>query len=351
MNSRERAEKAMKREIPDRVPVVPLIDTSYAAACLKVSVSACFLDPALHARALVRVLERHPKIDGLSINIGLTSKVIREITSGENERLLTTLDGSQWHVSTNDTGIPTRHEINSFDDQRLYSVDVLRPHIVDTLRSMPEDILRGYDISVGVTGPFSQVVFMVGIEMVLLAMYEQPAALKAAIEARMPLSLSWLEEIAALGAPSIWIGEGLASGSLISPRQYAEFVLPYEQRLTQRLRELKVPSVLHVCGETNKILEAVAESGADCFEADWQVDLGEAKTRIGCQMSLKGNLHTTDLIQLPAKAIYEQSCVAIEKAKAGGGFILSSGCAVGRDTPAENVDAMVQASMDHGSYQ
>jgi MtaA/CmuA family methyltransferase len=340
----------MRREIPDRVPVVPLIDMSYAAACFKVPVSLCFLDPALHARALVSVLERHPGIDGLSINIGLTPDSIREVTRTEAECSVTTLDGSQWQFSTNDTGIPTRHEITRFDDQRLYSVNVLRPHIVETLRSMPKDILRNYDISVGLTGPFSQVVFMAGIEMVLLAMYEQPQALRQAIEARVPLSISWLEEIVALGAPSVWIGEGLASGSLISPRQYAEFVLPYEQPLTERLRELKVPSVLHVCGETNGILEAVAQSGADCFEVDWQVDLAEAKTRIGRQISLKGNLHTTDLIQLGPKALYQESCAAIKKAKAGGGFILSSGCALGRDTPPENVEAMVEAAMDCGLY-
>jgi len=33
-----------------------------------------------------------------------------------------------------------------------------------------------------------------------------------------------------------------------------------------------------------------------------------------------------------------------------GGFILSSGCALGRDTPPENVAAMAQAVNDFGSY-
>jgi hypothetical protein len=55
VTSRERSVRAMRREPVYRCPCVPLIDTSYAAACLGVPVSQCFLDPELHARALVSV--------------------------------------------------------------------------------------------------------------------------------------------------------------------------------------------------------------------------------------------------------------------------------------------------------
>ncbi len=96
MTSRQRAESAMLGRQPDRVPVVPLIDTSYAAACYGVSVSACFLNPEVHARALVSTLERHPGIDGFSINIGLTPEVIARQTQGESDHFVTSVDGTQW---------------------------------------------------------------------------------------------------------------------------------------------------------------------------------------------------------------------------------------------------------------
>jgi len=84
MSPRERAEIAMRGGRPDRVPVVPLIDTSYAAACLGVPVSQCFLSPEVHAQALLSALEQHPGIDGLSINIGLTADVIVDLVSSGN---------------------------------------------------------------------------------------------------------------------------------------------------------------------------------------------------------------------------------------------------------------------------
>lgn len=348
MTSRERAEQAMRGRQTDRVPVVPLVDTSYAAACHGVPVSECFLDPCTHARALERVLERHPDIDGVSINIGLAREVIASQRADEAGYFITTTDGTEWRVPFNDIGTPTSHAIGSFDDPRIGAADVLRSHIVETLRAIPEQVRRRYDISAGLTGPFSQITFLMGVERVLLAMHEEPDALKKAIEKRVPLALAWVEELAALDAPSVWIGEGVASSSLISPRQYEEFVLPYEQPVAARLRELGVPSVLHICGKASGILDRMARSGCDCFEADWQVDLAEAKTRFAGRMSIKGNLHTTALVQNGPQEVFDAACAAIEKARRGGGFILSSGCALGRDTPPENIDAMVRAAISAG---
>jgi uroporphyrinogen-III decarboxylase len=116
------------------------------------------------------------------------------------------------------------------------------------------------------------------------------------------------------------------------------------------LRELGVPSVLHICGKATRMLESMARSGCDCFEADWQVDLSEAKATIGDRMSIKGNLHTTALVHDQPQQVFEAARDAIQKAKGGGGFILSSGCALGRDTPPANVDAMVRAAREFGGY-
>ncbi len=351
MTSRERADKAMRRGVPDRVPVVPLIDTSYAAACYGVPVSECFLKPEVHARALLNTLERHPGIDGFSINIGLTDDVIRDSSESSTEYHITTVDGSTWCVPKDDVGTPISHEISSLKDERLYRTDVLRSHVVETLRHIPPNILKSYDVSAGLTGPFSQVIFATGIERGFAAMLAEPEYFKNTVQARVQFACDWAEEMARMGVPSVWIGEGFASASLISPQQYSEFVMPYERQVADRLRALNVPSVIHICGKATAILETIAVSGADCFEVDWPVDLGEAKARIGHLISLKGNLHTTHLLQSSSEVILAEASLALEQAKAGGGFILSSGCALGRDTPSENVDAMIHAAEEFGRYR
>ena len=340
----------MRGQTPDRIPVVPLIDTSYAAACYGVPVSETFLNPEVHARALLSCLERHPDIDGLSINIGIAPEVVRERVPTTDGWSITTLDGSVWHVPLNDIGTPVQHDITCFQDERLQTLDIMRPFVVETLRHIPPDIRARYNISVGLTGPFSQVGFLMGVQRLLTAMIDQPEELRSVIARRTPFAISWAEQVAALDAPSVWIGEGMASGSLISAGHYADFALPSEQLVTRRLRELGVPSVLHICGRAENLLDDMARSGADGFEIDWQVDLRAAKARLGPKVSLKGNLHTSKLVQSTPVEVYEAARCAIEAAGPGGGFILSSGCALGRDTPPENVAAMVRAAKDFGVY-
>ena len=215
MNSRERSVAAMRGLAPDCVPVMPLIDTSYAAASYGVPVSECFLNPVTPARALESCLERHPDLDGLSISIGLTPEVIREQAPTTHGWSVTTLDGSLWTVPANEIGKPVRREITRFDDERLKSLDVLRPHIVETLRRLDPKVQEQHKISVGLTGPFSQVAFMMGVEAVLTAMTDRAEELKAAVQLRVPFAITWAEQVAEMGAPSVWMGEGVASGSMI----------------------------------------------------------------------------------------------------------------------------------------
>lgn len=350
MTSCERSQAAMRGQTPDRLPVVPLIDTSYAAASYGVSVSECFLDPEVHARALVSCLELHPDIDGLSINIGIAPEVVSECVRTPDGWLITTLDGSMWRVPLNDIGTPVRHDITSFEDERLQTLDTLRPYVTETLRHIPPDVLGRYNISVGLTGPFSQVGFMMGVQRIMTALIDQPEDLQSAIARRTPFAIAWAEQVAAMSAPSVWIGEGMASGSLISAAHYAGFVLPAEQQVIQRLHELGIAVALHICGNSGGLLSAMVCSGADCLELDWQVDLRAARNRLGSKVSLKGNLHTSKLAQATAAEVYNDARRAIQVAKPGGGFILSSGCALGRDTPPENVAAMARAARDFGVY-
>ncbi len=350
MGPRRRAVEAMYGQMPDRVPCVPLIDNSYSAPLMGLPVSQCFLDPTSHAESLVACLERHPTIDGLSINLCLAGEVILEKQEQAAGYVIKTTGGTTWLIPYNDVGSVMEREIVSFDDPRLKFEDPLKPGIFQTLQAIPSDIRRRYLINAGVTGPFSQVCFLMGLERVMMATIDDPVGLHRAIEKRLPLALQWIEEMAELDPGCFWIGEGFASSSLISPKTYREFVVPYERALTEKIRQMGRPSVLHICGKLNPSLDLIPETQTNCLEADWQVDLTEAKSRIGGRVSLKGNLNTTTLVSGGPEDIYEMSKQAIEAAAAKGGFILSSGCALGRDTPPENVEAMAQAALDFGQY-
>jgi uroporphyrinogen decarboxylase len=80
-------------------------------------------------------------------------------------------------------------------------------------------------------------------------------------------------------------------------------------------------------------------------------DLAEVKRRHGARIGLMGNLHTTDVVlKGTPEVVRNASKWCIDVAAEGGGFILSTGDQVGRDTPDENVYAMIEAAHDFGVY-
>ena len=346
MTPRQIAVDAMYRRPTDRVPCIPFIDNSYAAPRAGVAVSECFLNPRAYAQGLVASLERHPDIDGLSINLCLADEIILDIQKTKTDFLVKTTGGLTWMIPNNDVGSVQKTEISSFDDPRLEQDDPFKPGIIQTLQHIPTNLRQQYLFSCGLTGPFSQVGFMVGLTRLMEATLDDPVGLHRAIQKRLPLAIAWAEEMAQYDPGCIWIGEGLASSSLISARTYQEFVLPYETLLAEKIRQLGIPSVLHICGKILPILDRIPDTHVDCLEADWPLPLEAARDRIADRVSIKGNLNTSILVHGKEAEIYQLSRQAIETMQNKPGFILSSGCALGRDTPPEHVDAMVRAARE-----
>ena len=80
-------------------------------------------------------------------------------------------------------------------------------------------------------------------------------------------------------------------------------------------------------------------------------DLAELKRLYGDRLVLKGNLHTTEvMLRGSVDDVVAASKKAIDDGGAGGGFILSTGDQCGRDTPYENLEAMVEVARTYGRY-
>jgi uroporphyrinogen-III decarboxylase len=109
--------------------------------------------------------------------------------------------------------------------------------------------------------------------------------------------------------------------------------------------------LIHICGDTTGIVEDMATTGAKILELDWQVDLGWARKVIPPEIVLMGNIDPSDPLVLgsPEKVDAEARKI-IQKTK-GQGLFLSSGCAMGRNTPPENFRAMIDAAKKYGTRE
>ena len=149
------------------------------------------------------------------------------------------------------------------------------------------------------------------------------------------------------------------SGTLVTQTvdMLRRVALPAVKRIIERATGDGIPTHVHSCGPEAELVRIMAEE-TDLTVIDplepppmGDCDLAELKRRYGGSLVLKGNLHTTrTMLHGTPEEVAAASRKAIDEAGEGGGFILSTGDQCGRDTPEENLRAMIETARSYGRY-
>ena len=150
------------------------------------------------------------------------------------------------------------------------------------------------------------------------------------------------------------------SGTLIFQTQktFRKLALPAVQRAIELAEAAGMPTHVHSCGPESALVRMLAEETSltviDPLEAKpmGDCDLADLKRRFGSRLTLKGNLHTTEvMLRGSVDTVVRASRQAIDDAAQGGRFILSTGDQCGRDTPDANLHAMIDTARTYGRYR
>lgn len=158
-------------------------------------------------------------------------------------------------------------------------------------------------------------------------------------------------------APDFILTGGSGSITMASPTLWRQYALPSLQAITRAAKAAGVATMVHSCGKERYLVETCArETELDCVNPleippMGDCELAEIKAACGQQLSLMGNLHTTEvMLRGTVEEVKAAARQAIDDAAAGGGFILSTGDQCGRDTPNENIFALVEVCETYGRY-
>jgi uroporphyrinogen decarboxylase len=142
--------------------------------------------------------------------------------------------------------------------------------------------------------------------------------------------------------------------TIISPKTFEEFVLPYSKELHERLMEIGFKHmVTHICGDQLKNYPFWAQipmGKPGIVSVSQEVDLEEAMKFFPSDI-IMGNI-SPPLIQAGTPSeVYEEAARCICKGKnAPGGFILAPGCELPPKAPPHNVWMIMKAVNDFGWY-
>lgn len=149
-------------------------------------------------------------------------------------------------------------------------------------------------------------------------------------------------------------GAAIESNMLISPKQFESFVLPYLQKINERVLELEVGSFfIHICGEQNKNLkfwQQVPVTRQTIFSFGREVDLATAMEMFPNHI-IAGNVDPTLIQEGRPEDVLQEARTCIEKAKYHpGGYVLMAGCDLPPHAPPVNVFQLVKAAREYGRY-
>jgi len=101
---------------------------------------------------------------------------------------------------------------------------------------------------------------------------------------------------------------------------------------------------LHICGDTNAILDGMGRLGADIVDLDYPVDMRDARARMPGQVVL-GNVEPVGVMRNGTPEQVTRTLAACHRA-AGPRWIVGAGCELPRDTAEANVRAMCAFARD-----
>jgi MtaA/CmuA family methyltransferase len=183
--------------------------------------------------------------------------------------------------------------------------------------------------------PFAEACSVCGVSEFMMMQLTEPVLAHKILNFLTHIVIDFCEMQLEAGAPMR--GAGDAAASLISPDQYREFALPYEQRVIQAVHNKKGLVKLHICGNTSSLLPLMIKSDADLFNVDHLVDLSAALDIYNKhQKCTKGNVNpVTDLLQATPQQCSDAAKKCLELAR-GKRYMLSAGCEIPAEIADEN---------------
>ncbi len=383
LTSRERIQKALNHEAPDRVPIdlggfqTGIHRKAYEALLqyLGTTEEICILDPVQQlARPSEEILQRF-HVDTRYIGAhgpdGFAGGIIKTVRGGRG-----------WHDLRDELGV-----VWSMPEDQMLFMDISHHPLADAtvkdLTSYPfprgndptrftglrKEALRMRSASnAALCTAIGGVVYetcwyMRGLERWFMDMIENPGFCEALLDRILAFWLGFydgfLGEIGDL-VDVVMVGDDLAgqSGPLFSPDFYRRIVKPRQKALVQHIKsKTKAKVWYHTCGSCVEYIPDLIDNGADILNpvqiSAKDMDPQSLKQKFGAQISFwGGGIDTQRILPFASpREVRDEVRRNVETFKAGGGYVFNNVHNIQSGVPPQNIIALFEAAYEYGFYR
>lgn len=338
MNGYERIQAAMKGEKPDKIPVM-LHNFMMAAKEAGVSMTQFRENPKNIADVFIKSVEKY-EFDGILVDLDtvtLAGAVGVPVDFPENE--------------------PARsHKGNlvSLEDvKNLKKVNIENYRYVQNWLEGTRLIKEHFKNEIYVRGncdqaPFSLASMMRGSqEWMLDLIMGDPEQVTELLEYCTDISCQFIRLMAQTGCDMVSNGDSPAGPEMVSPEMYEMFALPWEKIVVDEAHKYNLPYTLHICGNTDTILEMMLQSGTDAVELDYKTNVQTAFDITHDKACFIGNVDPSGVIAMGTPDLVEKKTLELLNIfSKTNRFILNAGCAIPSNTPEENLRTMIRVARE-----
>lgn len=330
MTGKERIIKTFKLEKTDRIPWLPFVG-SHAASLIDMTPDDFLRSEDAIVRGMCRAAELY-RPDGLPVVFDLQI---------EAEAMGCELRWSRENPPAVISHVMEGYDLSTFQmpDMTFGRIPLVMNAAARLREKLPDTALFGL-----ITGPFTLAMHLAGVNL-FMEMFDDPEGVKRFIMRMRDVGCEMAEGYLKAGCDVIAVVDPMTSQ--ISPEHFREFVTPSVSGIFEYVRNSGALSSFFVCGDAQKNITVMAESGPDNICIDENIPLDYVKTEcLKRSISFGGNMRLTTVMLLGTPI--DNAAHAVDCMEVGGdtGYVLAPGCDIPFDTPQTNIEAITKVVTD-----
>ena len=189
-----------------------------------------------------------------------------------------------------------------------------------------------------IEGPLAETCDLAGVNATLLNLIMEPDLVKILIDKTTVTAREFAKAQVEAGCDIIGMGDAICSQ--ISDDQYREYVKEKHLEIVNYIHSLGAGVKIHICGDITHLLRDLKDVNPDILDLDWMVDMENAYDILGDEIIRCGNLDPVRVIEQHSTEDLAGKVRELCRKEKDKRFILSGGCEITVDTPAENLHIM-----------
>ena len=370
MKPKQRFLAAVRREIPDKVPVAPLIHHRYAHKALGRTDWKAVYEVhrdlgTVHHRGPLYVDLNYEMPEGYSVE----SQVVEEQGPRKATRqIMHTPKGDLESIvvsgfAPNDPIIskPVQYAVKErshwdiyrdFHEMRLESITGFA---LETAREAYETMGEEGVPSIGLGTSLGPIGDVRGMQDMIYDLVDEPDLMESVRRVLFALTEKQVEAFLECPCEVAWYDICWGTGAGLGPEMIRKWVLPEVERVTELVHGKPGKYIgLYTLGRMRELLPMLVDAGVDFIETfepnEGDISLREAKQTYGDRICVMGNFDCVVLARGSVEEARAEAIRCLDEAMEGGGYVMVTADEVPADAKEENLRAMVEVVEEHGRY-